>query len=57
MNAEKIAALRPSDVAIKNVLNKKIMTILARSTIPNNPVQTKLSIEAIQTQIKPEKYD
>jgi hypothetical protein len=40
---------------IKKVLNRKIITILARSTSPNKAVQIRLKIEATATQIKPEK--
>jgi len=55
INAENIAALRPNEVAIKKVLSRKIMTMLARSTTPNRAVQIKLKIEATPIQIRPEK--
>ena len=55
IKAENMAALRPNEVAIKKVLNRKIMTILARSTTPKRAVQAKLRIDAIPMEIKPEK--
>jgi len=55
IKAENIAALRPNEVAIKKVLSRKIMTMLARSTTPNRAVQIKLKIEATPIQIRPEK--
>jgi|GEM_PF-6235315 len=50
-----MAAFRPNEVAIKKVLNKKIITMLAISTMPKRAAQAKLRIDAIPMHIKPEK--